>query len=427
MNHTVKRILTVSAAAVCVAGALCLTACNADKPQEQTGPVAATLGDRTIYEDEVTRTIETIRSQYGYTEDVIWALVLQSSGLTPATLREEIIKDMTVETVIPVAAERAGVTVDPADVDAAVDKMKTTYGLTDEQWETALTSSGYTDETYRSAVELSMMDSKLREEVAATAQITDEEFMSHGMIYVQFYYSDIKRSSHILFSSDDEALAAEVLAKLQSGELTFDEAVAEYSIDTGSAISGGDVGWSGIHTFVTEYQGALDELAPGEMSGLVKSQFGYHIILCTDEFAWTEDASVADLPEDLYEHVASNYVLSTVQSEAYEDLLEQTREEMGFTVYDMPKGLPYDVDIEALLNTSSEDEGEGEGTEGEGAGAEGTETEGTEGAEPAEGADGFDIAVEGGESASGEGDGTASESAADATSDAEPATVPDAA
>lgn len=378
MKPTVTRILTVSAAALCVALALCLCGCNGSGKQgeKDKGPVAATLGEHTIYEDEVTQAIEAIRSQYGYTEDYIWALVLQSSGLTPATLREEIIKDLTIETVIPVAAETMGVTVDPADVDAAVDRMKTTYGLSDEQWETALTSSGYTEETYREAVELSMMDSALREEVSATAQISDEQFMDYGMIYVQFYYGDIRRSSHILFSADDEALAAEALAKLQSGELTFDEAMAAYG--AAGALEVGDVGWSGIHSFVTEYQTALMALEPGQMSGLVKSQYGYHIILCTDAFVWTEDTTVADVPKDVYDHVCTYYVASVVQSEAYEELLEQTREDMGFTVYDMPEGLPYDIDIEAVLNPEpAEGEGEGAGTEDAEGADGGTEGDGS--------------------------------------------------
>ncbi|MBR2789228.1 MAG: SurA N-terminal domain-containing protein, partial [Eggerthellaceae bacterium] len=186
MKPTLTRILTVSSVAACLAGVVCLSGCTDDKPEQPGGPVAATLGDRTVYEDEVTRAIEAIRSQYGYTEDVIWAMVLQQSGLTPATLRESIIKDMTIDTVIPVAAQTMGISVDSAEVDEAVDKMKTTYGLTDEQWETALTSSGYTEETYRSAVELSMIDTKLREEVAASAEITDEQFMEYGMMYVQY-------------------------------------------------------------------------------------------------------------------------------------------------------------------------------------------------------------------------------------------------
>ena len=409
MKPTLTRILTVSAVAACLVGVVCLSGCTDDKPEQPGGPVAATLGDRTVYEDEVTRAIEAIRSQYGYTEDTIWAMVLQQSGLTPATLRESIIKDMTIDTVIPVAAQTMGISVDSAEVDEAVDKMKTTYGLTDEQWETALTSSGYTEETYRSAVELSMIDTKLREEVAASAEITDEQFMEYGMMYVQYFYGNIKRSSHILFSPDDEELAAEVLAKLQSGELAFADAVAQYSIDTGSAMHGGDVGWSGITPFVNEYQTALMALEPGQMSGLVLSQFGYHIILCTDAFVWTEDTKVSDLPEELYQHVCTNYVINTVKSEAYSDLLDKTREDMGFTVYDMPEGLPYDVDMEALLNPEP---AEGEGGEA-GEGAEGT---GTEAGAEDEGADGgaVDLTPEG------DGASAAEQPAAEGTEGATP-------
>lgn len=369
-------VICAACAALCLAGALGLAGCDdlgagsIHKGTSTEGDVAATVGDNNIYEADVTYQVEAIRAQYGYTDDTMWAWMLALSGYTPETFREYIIDSMSYEYVVPVAAAQKGVTVPAEDVDAAVAGMKETYGLTDEQWATALANSGYTEESYRETVELSLMEEALYEAVTEGAEMTDELFEEYGMPYVEAYYANIKRSSHILFAVEDQETAERVLAELQEGTLTFDDAVAQYSIDTGSAVAGGDVGWSGIHTFVDEYQGALDELEPGQMSGLVLSQFGYHIILCTDAFVYTDETTVADLPEDLYEHVSTNYLGSSLASITYNEYIESVREDMGYVINPMPEGLSYDVDIEAALASlygDTEVEGAGDGT-GDGAG-----------------------------------------------------------
>ncbi|WP_369677506.1 peptidylprolyl isomerase, partial [Klebsiella pneumoniae] len=86
-----------------------------------------------------------------------------------------------------------------------------------------------------------------------------------------------------LFDSADEATAQEVLDKINSGELDFAEAAQQYSKDS-SAQNGGDVGWDKMTSFVEPYQTALDGLAVDQVSGLVTTDYGIHIIKCTDEF-----------------------------------------------------------------------------------------------------------------------------------------------
>ena len=371
MKPFVKRMLAVSTAAMCVACAVALSACNSADGQSKGNP-AAVLGETVIYENDVTTYIQTFRAQYGLMDDASWAGYLSYYGMDAAGLREAVIKNMTFADVLPQAAEKAGVSVAAEDVDAAVDKMKTSNGLSDEQWAAALANSGYTEESYRTMVEQSLLQDALEKKMAEGAEVTDEIFDEYGMIYVRAYYSEMRRSSHILFAPEDEAKAAEVLAKLQSGELAFADAVAEYSIDTGSAVNGGDVGWDGMTTFVTEYQTALDELEEGEMSGLVQSQFGYHIILCTDHFVCDENTPASEVPDEVRELISAYFLKSIAQEEAYDALLDETRESMGFVMYDMPAGLPYDVDVEAVLAAAEaeHDHDHDHDHEGEGSGEE---------------------------------------------------------
>lgn len=96
------------------------------------------------------------------------------------------------------------------------------------------------------------------------------------------------RVSHILFTVNDEeedkretvvkARAEQVLQQLREGG-DFAELAKEHSEDPGSKRQGGEIrGWSDKGRFVAPFEAAAYALKPGEISGLVRSRFGYHII-----------------------------------------------------------------------------------------------------------------------------------------------------
>ncbi len=82
------------------------------------------------------------------------------------------------------------------------------------------------------------------------------------------------RCAHILV--EKQSTANEVLAKLAKGE-PFEKLAGEYSVD-GSRKRGGDLGFFGRGMMVKEFEKAAFALEKGQTSGLVKTQFGYHII-----------------------------------------------------------------------------------------------------------------------------------------------------
>ncbi|ASB90265.1 peptidylprolyl isomerase [Bacillus sonorensis] len=99
---------------------------------------------------------------------------------------------------------------------------------------------------------------------------------------VKEYYDGLKgkiRASHILVK--DKKTAEEVEKKLKKGE-KFEDLAKEYSTD-GTAEKGGDLGWFGKTEMDKSFTKAAFALKTGEISGPVKSQWGYHIIKKTEE------------------------------------------------------------------------------------------------------------------------------------------------
>ncbi|OUM96372.1 MAG: hypothetical protein BAA04_13655 [Firmicutes bacterium ZCTH02-B6] len=84
------------------------------------------------------------------------------------------------------------------------------------------------------------------------------------------------RARHILVETEEQA--QELKQRLAAGE-NFAALAQEHSIDRGSAARGGDLGWFGRGVMVAPFEEAAFSLQPGEISDVVKTNFGYHLIL----------------------------------------------------------------------------------------------------------------------------------------------------
>jgi hypothetical protein len=76
---------------------------------------------------------------------------------------------------------------------------------------------------------------------------------------------------------ESKAKAEKLLTQLRAGG-DFNALAKEFSIDTSNKDQGGDLGWFGRGMMVKPFEEAAFALKPGELSGIVETQFGYHII-----------------------------------------------------------------------------------------------------------------------------------------------------
>lgn len=96
------------------------------------------------------------------------------------------------------------------------------------------------------------------------------------------------RTSHILIEVKEKARAAdiaaakkralEILKEVKSSKRPFEQLVKLYSDDVISKKNGGDIGWHSSTTLLPEYYNAALKLSNGQISNLIETKFGFHII-----------------------------------------------------------------------------------------------------------------------------------------------------
>ena len=347
-----KSLASVGLAAVCALGIVGCSEQTSDTPT-YTGGVAATVNGVEIPEDKVTQAIQDIRAQMSLTEEDAWGQWLADNDYTPESVREEIVNSFVDQELVKQGGEAEGITADPTEIDQYVETMRGHYD-SDTAWAEALEAVGMTEDEYRSEIELQLKAKELYNTFTSSEEPSNDDMLQYAQMYASAY-DGAKRSSHILFDSDDEATAQDVLNKINSGELDFAEAAKQYSKDTGSKDAGGDVGWDKTSSFVKEYTDALSGLEKDQVSGLVTSSYGIHIIKCTDVYNAPKEkaddgtetvkiTSLDQIPSEWLETIKQS-LQSQGQTTNYQNWLTEKKESSDLKINDMPSGLPYDVDM----------------------------------------------------------------------------------
>lgn len=310
------------------------------------GAVAATVNGQDIMEQTVTDYVANFRQSSSLETDEAWGQWLVSNGYTPETVRQEVIDYYVNQDLYEQAAAEYNVTVEQADIDAALEQTKSMFE-SEEAFQQALEASNMTQESYvETVIQPNLLQTKLAEAVAAadTTEGGDDAKLQTAQEMADSW-NGAKKSSHILFSAEDEDKAKEVLDQINAGEIAFEDAAKQYSTDTQSAEQGGNVGWDKLTSFVTEYQEALNGLETDQVSTLVKSDYGYHIIKCTETFTVPEGGitSLDQLPAEFQDYLS--YMESTNASQNFSTWFAEYREKAEITVNPMPEGLPYAIDL----------------------------------------------------------------------------------
>ena len=144
-----------------------------------------------------------------------------------------------------------------------------------------------------------------------SVRITEEEVRSYYDSHKEeMTEGETVNASHILVDSEDKA--NEILASINAGEITFEDAARQHSTCPSSQ-QGGSLGDFGRGQMVPEFDTACFEMAEGEVRGPVKTQFGYHIIRLNKKNA-AEALSYNDVRSQLYEQLTREKQQAAYQS-----------------------------------------------------------------------------------------------------------------
>jgi peptidyl-prolyl cis-trans isomerase D len=151
----------------------------------------------------------------------------------------------------------------------------------------------------------------------------------------EFIQPEERKASHILISvaadaPDDErqaviAKAEKVLEQVKQDPDQFAEIAKEHSDDPGSATQGGDLGYFGRGVMVKSFEDKIFSMQPNEISDLVETDFGFHIIKLTD-IKQEIRPSLADVREQIEKKLKLEAV-SNVFGEIAEDFSNMVYEQ----------------------------------------------------------------------------------------------------
>jgi len=208
------------------------------------------------------------------------------------TLCRQVLERLIEEKLIDQEAKRAGIKISSKDIEATLDEIKRRSNATQEDLEKALAVEGLTMETYKKQIEKSLQRQKL-----LTWSVKVEEKPGEKELR-EFYRNNISRyrtnetyrPAQILFIIPKESTPEEireirkkcqrVLEKIRQGE-DFGEMALLYSEDSSSR-SRGDLGYFRKGELLPVFEREALRLKVGEVSGIIRTDFGFHIIKLLD-------------------------------------------------------------------------------------------------------------------------------------------------
>ncbi|MCM8822014.1 MAG: peptidyl-prolyl cis-trans isomerase [Candidatus Omnitrophica bacterium] len=158
--------------------------------------------------------------------------------------------------------------------------------------------------------------------------VTDTELKAMYEKNPQQYQTPEKRKlRHIIVS--DEAKAKEILEQLKKGA-SFEEIASNNNSDA-TKQRGGDLGWGQKGIYVKEFEDVAFALKKGETSGIVKTQFGYHIIR-VDDITPCSQKSFAEVSQEIKRKLEQERIMDFEQQ-----LRNKYRVEVDYSVIENKK------------------------------------------------------------------------------------------
>lgn len=266
---------------------------------QQVGGIAA------IVNDEVITTFEADKEYDQLLKDVEKAPIAEKMRVTKRAALDRLVDKKLIDQKI----RELDIKISDDEVKASVEDVKKQNGMNQEQLVAALGRQGLTFEQYRAQLKEQMERLRLMsQEVRSKIQVGEREVRDYYEAHRKEYGQEEQfRARQIFFRVDKtggneelsrvQGVAEGVLAQARSGK-EFTQLAATYSNDPAAAKNGGDLGSFRKADMIPELAEALTSLKPGEVSPLVRSPAGLHIIKL-EEKSYTTGKSLDQVKGDI--------------------------------------------------------------------------------------------------------------------------------
>lgn len=251
-------------------------------PEAKKKTVVAEVGDQKItlkdVDDQLGSYITQIKEQYGVTniadnEEALSALKQYRESLLDALVQQAVFIKKADQLKLKPSDEELN-----KELESRMKTIKAMYS-SDSDYQSALKSENITEDQLKSEIKKSIITEKVQDYITKDIKVTEAD--------AKKYYEENKAAKytkgagadmyHILVA--DEATAKTIKTKLDNGA-NFADLAKEYGTD-GTKSEGGSLGYVEYDTqnMDSDFMAAAKKLKDGEVSGPVKTQFGYHIIM----------------------------------------------------------------------------------------------------------------------------------------------------
>ena len=314
-----KKIFTLI---LCLMMTVSLIGCSSENK------IVATVNGQDItlgnYEKLLALNKSSMETYYG---SDIWSQEVEDGKTYEEMLKEMILETMIGSEVIYQQAEKDKVAPTDEQIQEQIDSFNESM-KNDTESQEEFKKMGIDEEFLKFQFARDLANTNLQEKFEEDTKISEDEMKKYYEENKDDFYTDTVTASHILIKTIDDdgnelsdakkkeakKTAEEALAKVKSGE-DFAEVAKEYSEDS-SASNGGELGTFGRGEMVTEFEDAAFAMKAGEISDIVETEYGYHIIKVTERVD----------KQETYDDV-KDQIKTTLASEKYTEYVEKLKKD----------------------------------------------------------------------------------------------------
>ena len=297
-------------------------------------------------------------------------------------LKVRVVNDLVTKALLEQEMDKRGIKVSNKDVDDAIKDIIKKVGSKD-QLNQILKQNGLTNSEFKEGIKDQVKIKKLADQIQDTTVSDADAKKYYNENINRFKYPEQVKASHILIAAnkkdleelikaenegrelseaelkakveerikEKKAKAEEILSEVKKDPTQFAKIAKEKSEDPGTAPNGGDLGFFAKGRMVPEFEKAAFALKPNSVSGIVQTNFGYHIIYVTDR------KEAGQEPFEKVQNDIKQYMQSEKQITLVDNLLESLKKNSTIEFVD-PAYNPEAIqeDIQKQLNGPFEDE-----------------------------------------------------------------------